>query len=367
MRVLYVSPNGYLGGAEKVVINLAQGHLQENTYDPLILFYSDGEAVNAARDMGIKCIVMTQAFRLSRPLLLCKGLWEIRQIIERVNPQIVHSTMAYSHLTISLASMGLSLKKVWFQHGPVGQLLDKLASFFPVDMLFFNSSFLQKLHHRSLPEVKVRLQEAVICLGVTDQMTSPKTNYSSQLRIGCAGRISRFRSFETVIKALSELKENYPLRPFKLSIAGSPKTQTDHEYYQELVILVETLQLKNDVYFVGHQNDMKEYYKGIDVFIHSAIAPEPFGLAAAEAMSHGCLTIGSDMGGISDFLINDVTGFTYSSAGQLKIILARIFTEDMESFKEVVQAGLEQIHEKHSIQGMTKQVEGLYGVLTLDR
>ena len=141
--VLYVSPNGYLGGAEKVVLTLTQAHLERDNYFPVILFFSHGEAVLAAQKMGIKTIVLTNSFRLSRPYLLFLALKEIRETISALKPHIIHNTMAYSHLVVSAACLGKNIKTVWFQHGPVGKTLDRLASLFPVDCLFFNSNFLK--------------------------------------------------------------------------------------------------------------------------------------------------------------------------------------------------------------------------------
>ena len=65
-------------------------------------------------------------------------------------------------------------------------------------------------------------------------------------------------------------------------------------------------------------------YIAADVFLHTSITPEPFGLVVCEAMLHDTLVIGSNRGGINDILVNQETGLTYStdqedSASQLAL------------------------------------------------
>ena len=48
MKVLYISPNGYLGGAERFVVDITRLH-QNTNVECAILFFSEGDAVDLAR------------------------------------------------------------------------------------------------------------------------------------------------------------------------------------------------------------------------------------------------------------------------------------------------------------------------------
>ena len=139
-KILYVSANGFIGGAESFLLNLAKMHA-DNKDNVYFLLFRNGVLASELKKLNMPVIILQNKFKLSSLVLLYKAVKEIRGILKKHEFNIIHSTMAYSHLMMGLSSMFLKCKKVWFQHGPVGGLLDFLASFFPVDIMLFNSKF----------------------------------------------------------------------------------------------------------------------------------------------------------------------------------------------------------------------------------
>ena len=82
---MYVSPNGYLGGAERFVLNAAKGHLDQQKIKTGILFFSGGESVKEAGKLGIKYFVLVNKFRFRKPLELLRAIIEIRKIVKNFN------------------------------------------------------------------------------------------------------------------------------------------------------------------------------------------------------------------------------------------------------------------------------------------
>ena len=369
IKVLFVSPNGYLGGAERFVITAATAHQSKKNISVGILFFSEGEACSEARLQKIEYFVLKNKFRLRSPFKLIRSLLEIRKIVKNFNPDVLHLTMPYSHIVLSLATFGLGIKKVWFQHGPVGGLLDKSASFFPVDAIWYNSKDLKNNHYKTVPRVKVNDHEAIINLGIKSNNKVHEIFKSDLITLGSAGRICSWKGFHNIIKALGELKQEQAMKPYRFFLAGSAKTINDQNYYEELVELVRKYKLENEFIFFHHVEDMENFYQGLDVFVHSSIIPEPFGLVVAEAMANGCLIIGSNKGGVTDLLHVEKTGLTYSSTKknaveELKIILGNILLinspNDIERFRLIAIAGKMHVRENYSITGMISQMENLY-------
>ena len=83
--IVYICPNGYLGGAERFVLEAAYGHLRFGKYKPVIIFFSDGKAVDLARERKIDFFIIKQKFRLSNPVSLFKALVEIRKLFKKNN------------------------------------------------------------------------------------------------------------------------------------------------------------------------------------------------------------------------------------------------------------------------------------------
>ena len=353
--VLYVSANGYLGGAERVVLNLAKGHLAGSRFRPVIVFFGDGEAYQEARSLGVECVLLNKKFRLSDPWALFVALREFRAIIRKYNVDLIHSTMPYAHIVSSLAGLGLPVKKVWFQHGPVGGLLDKIATLFEVDWMFFNSHYLLQKHAASFPQTKLNQGNRVIPLGIAGS-TPRKILSGRMVRFGTAGRITRGKAFQLIIQSFEALG-----LPYRLTIAGAPKGPDDRLYLKELEDFVSSKNAQDRVSFLGHQEDMSSFYQSIDVFIHASLTPEPFGLVIAEAMAHGCLVIGKAEGGARDFLLPGLTALTYASDDELKSAIATLIQGDAgDKGQLLAREGQRLIQKNYSVEQMTEVVEELY-------
>ena len=370
---MYISPNGYLGGAERFVLNAVLAHKNNSEVEAAILFFSEGEAVEEARRLGLRFTVLKNTFRIRNPWKLFLGLIEIRQLVIKYDPEILHLSMPYSHIVLFLATIGLSLKKVWFQHGPVGERLDKIASLFSVDMLWFNSQFLKEKHHQSWPSTRVLMQEAVINLGVEVDLSAHEIFSQENLTMGTAGRICHGKGFHHIITALGELKAEGCNPPYKFLIAGSAKGPVDQEYAQNLVKLVQAYKLEKEIVFLHHVENMQNFYQSLDVFVHSSVTPEPFGLVVAEAMANGCLVIASDKGGVTALVENFNTGFTFSATennavAELKKILKKmIYAKDkneIDSFRLLAKKGKEHVETNFSVGNMNRQIEELYSQLS---
>lgn len=300
---------------------------------------------------------------------LWRSLREIRAFVKKLNPGIVHNTMPYSHIVMSLALMGLSLKNVWFQHGPVGGFLDKLASCFKSHLLIFNSSYLQNEHHNTTWFNRSK-EELVLRLGISFGSNREHPGFSDGvIKLGTSGRICEWKGFHHIIQALGEMAQSLSLKPFTYSIAGSPKNEKDKVYFESLIALVKRYSLQDKVIFLGHQEELISFYNKLDVFIHASTIPEPFGLVVAEAMAQECLIIGSDTGGVADILKNNSTAITYNSVSleavkELKSILEPILDQNknlsVEKYRSLASEGNIFIRKEYSVNSMIKNLEERY-------
>ena len=369
-KVLYVSPNGYLGGAERFLLTAVKAHSLNNNIEASILFFSNGEACQEAKESGLKYYVLKQAFRFRQPWNLFKALLEIRSLVKQNKPDILHLTMPYSHIALSLACLGIkNIKTVWFQHGPLGGRLDRVGSFFSADILLFNSKDLQIRHHLLYPSSKGKIDEHIINHGISSVKGTHVLFANSPLKIGIAGRICSWKGFHNLLIAIGELKQSHKLIPFKVKIAGSVKRPTDQEYKNQLLQITENYQLKNEVIFLDHQVNMEQFYHDIDIFVHSAVTPEPFGLVVAEAMLNGCLVIASDMGGVQDLVLNDKTGLNFPSTtkqaipelkNKLSIFLVDNNQTSLSLYQKIADQGRLHIEKNYSVKQMVDQLENIY-------
>jgi glycosyltransferase involved in cell wall biosynthesis len=368
-KVLYISPNGYLGGAERFVLTAVKTHTSGQKISASILFFSAGEAYEEAKTAGLECYLLSQSFRFRYPWKLILALLEIRSVVKKVKPDILQLTMPYSHISLSLATIGIKLKKVWFQHGPVGSNLDRLANLFPVDVILYNSHDVEMRHRLTWPHASIKIKELIINYGIDVTPNIHTIFENPTLTLGTAGRICSWKGFHNILIAIGELKREKSLRPFKLKIAGSAKMELDKLYKNKLLELTKSYDLSTEVEFLEHQKDMEQFYQELDIFLHASVIPEPFGLVVAESMMNGCLVIASNDGGVKDLIQNGISGFNYSATTdnavpELKEVLLNFLDSsrsvDKNKYQKIAKVGKNYIQKNYSIEQMKDQLENLY-------
>jgi glycosyltransferase involved in cell wall biosynthesis len=119
--------------------------------------------------------------------------------------------------------------------------------------------------------------------------------------IGMFGRISRWKGQDVFLRALARVPQ---ARGVIVGLALS----VDQDYQRELRELAATLGVTDRVDFVGHVDDPMTLMAACNVVAHCSTSPEPSGRVIAEAMFAGTPVIGSNAGGVPEFIIQNDTG-----------------------------------------------------------
>ncbi|WP_109832822.1 glycosyltransferase family 4 protein [Reichenbachiella versicolor] len=140
--------------------------------------------------------------------------------------------------------------------------------------------------------------------GVDRSKFFPKESEKRSLtHIGYAGRIDFGKGWEVLLKAFANVHNK---GSYKLSIAGSGK----HD--QDCIALIDELGLASQVEFIGSlsPDEMPSFFQNLDVFVFPTYRlSESLGLVGIEAMACGIPLIGSNIGGLRDYLIEGVNGY----------------------------------------------------------
>lgn len=150
---------------------------------------------------------------------------------------------------------------------------------------------------------------------------------------------------DTLIKSIAQLPNQY-----KLLLVG------DGVRRQQLESLVDTLNLKNSVFFMGFRSDVYSIIKMCDIAVLSSHW-EGFGLAAAESMACGVPTIASNVPGLAD-VVN--TGGLLFEKGNVEDLTKKILSlENPDKKKKLVLAGSERA-KKYDIKNMVNSLNEIY-------
>ena len=121
--------------------------------------------------------------------------------------------------------------------------------------------------------------------------------------VGVVGRVDPEKGIRTVVQAMSML--DGPARRSHLAVVGAPGL--DDGAYEAQVRAEASDLLGERARFVGPVDEVPAVLRSLDVLVNASTS-EPFGLSILEAQASGVPVIGTDAGGIPEFVTDGRTG-----------------------------------------------------------
>ncbi len=335
MKVLFLSPSGTLGGAERVLLQM-MGALRRS--DPqlalALLSFDDGPLAAEARNLGAQTLVLPLPDRIARMGdsalrsanraaryvgLLGPGiaampaafafLHRLRRAIGRsVQPDIVHSNGIKSHLFGALA-VPRKIPVVWHIHDMFGArpvaagLLRRACRGVSAGVAI--SDAVRRDAEPILKGVPIRTIRNTVDLekfspNSAAEMPSALSAPPGALKVGLVATYARWKGHGVFLEAARLAAASQP-DPVHFFIIGGPIYRTANQFsLDELRAMAEKFGVADRVAFVPFQHDTAAIYRALDIVVHASTLPEPFGLTIAEAMSCGRAVIVSNAGGASE-------------------------------------------------------------------
>ena len=173
------------------------------------------------------------------------------------------------------------------------------------DVIVNSEDTRQKLlqHNRELiPEEKIRVIYNGIDVQSYDQQPSaPRyARKPGELILGNAARFAPQKGQKHLIELAKQLKEQG--LAFRLLIAGKGELEEELRQYTK------SLQVEEEVIFVGFQENIKQFMETIDIFILSSLF-EGFGYVLVEAMASQKPVVAFDTSSNPEVVVHGQTGF----------------------------------------------------------
>jgi glycosyltransferase involved in cell wall biosynthesis len=127
--------------------------------------------------------------------------------------------------------------------------------------------------------------------------------------IGMIGNVKEWKGQHVVLQALAKLPSETRDKLRCLLFGAVSNRPEDQMYFQRLRTFVRDNRLDSIVAFRGFRGEMTRLYPALDLVVHASIAPEPFGMVLAEAMSCGTPVVASRGGGPDDIVEENETGW----------------------------------------------------------
>jgi len=300
MKVLILMPLAKrLGGAERALEDFLK-YGGDKGLEIVLVFFEEGEMVSLSKNLGIKTFVINSG-RLRNPLKFVRTVFSLSKLVKQEKIDLIFSWMSKSHFYGSLVSRLAGVKSGFYQHSFFSPtFLDKLLFKLPRDFIFCcSNSVLVSLGNNAKFKVKV------IYPGVDlDSFKSKNKKLSSKTVIGIFARLQSWKGIHVLVKAMEDIKKYYP-QVICLIVGSKHKLELDYE--EHLRKLISSLNLENNVEFIGHKENVADLINKCDLVVNAS-GKEPFGLSILEAMACGKPVIATNIGGPKEIITNNKNG-----------------------------------------------------------
>lgn len=166
--------------------------------------------------------------------------------------------------------------------------------------------------------------------------------------VGTIARLDRLKGTDLLVRAIAQLDD------VRLVIVG------DGDYRPELERLVANLGVGSRVHFTGWLDDPSAYLESFDIFALPSRL-EAFPLTILDAMFAGIPVVASDVGSISEAVVEGETGTLIPTEDAAGLVVAlRRLLGDEELRRRMGGAGRRRAEARFSADGMVRSYEELY-------
>lgn len=334
MKILYLITALGLGGAEKVLLDLAD-LMVDNGHKVKIVYMADILELSSRNSIEKKCLNIDSIFSIPR------ALFEFNKIVKDFQPDIIHSHMVHANIfgrifkiinskyklinTAHSSNEGGWLRVVFyrlthnFSNLNTNVSTDAVKAFENQGAVPRNS---MKVVFNGIDLNKYSYKEDSRTL-VFNELGIP-LNYKL---ITSIGRLTEAKDFPNLILGVYKYKMTNPL-PFKVVIAGKGELQN------ELMALIKEYNLQDDILLLGRRNDINNILSATDLFILSS-KYEGLPTVLLEAISCNCLPISTQCNGVSDILIEPRLTFSVGDSDALSQKIYEVFSWSAEDINKI--------------------------------
>jgi glycosyltransferase involved in cell wall biosynthesis len=302
VRVLHVSGGDLYGGIERMLVAFAATKssriYQQFAVSPATRLYRE------LRDLEADVVPLPRP-RASRPLSIVAARREFGRLLGEISTDAVVFHGSWTHAMFAPVVRGRATMAFW-QHAPMlnPRWPDRWASWTPPHVSIANSRFTA-----SAPLFPAIAPHVIYCPVLAIRLPSDADRASARAELGAgdsdvvvlmAARLEAWKGHGVLIQAAVKMRSSSRV---KFWIAGGVQHPSERVYLEDLQR--QASGASNPILFLGQRSDVDRLMTLADVYCQPNTAPEPFGLAIAEAMRTGLPSVVSRSGGAAELVDRD--------------------------------------------------------------
>lgn len=288
LRVLHVYSGNLYGGVETFLRTLAEERAQCPEMEPEFALCFEGRLADELRAAGAP-LHMLGGVRLSRPWQVLRAQARLRRLIRKRRPDVVVCHAVWPYVLFGPVLRAIKTRLVFYQHdiGEKRAPLNLMAALIRPDVYIANSKYTAAHAH---PQWRgVEPQVVYPAVHVPNARLSAEERRSLRAEL-CAtdddivilqpSRMQAWKGHYLLLDALALLP---PEVRWKCWMAGGVQRPEEAAYMDELKAHSIGLAIASRVTFLGDRRDLFRLMQAADLVCQPNLAPEPYGIALAEA------------------------------------------------------------------------------------
>lgn len=377
-HVLYIQPNSEVGGSDIALARTIEAMAESGQRSSVIL-PSDGPLVERMRAAGadIHIVPMKQLrtlpsirYQASYLARFLPTVLAMRRKIKEIGPDLVHSNSAYC-LYGAFAARLARVRHLWHIREMAPQVPVLTAAY--AGMIRWLSTTVLSMSDASMDALYSKRRDNFVIM--PDALDAPAFRASldpGRLRreleiaadtpiVGFAARLDPWKGADVFIDAAAEVAKTSSNAVFVIA-GGSPQGLEFH--YDELQAQVRALGLQDRLIFLGWRyqlQDMADVMAGFDMFCHTSVVAETFGLVLLEAMSVGTPVIAAKAGGPLTIIEDGISGLLTEPGDASALAEAiRQLLDDPDRAAAIGAAGRARQDAEFSVPVFVKRLSAIY-------
>jgi glycosyltransferase involved in cell wall biosynthesis len=180
-------------------------------------------------------------------------------------------------------------------------------------------------------------------------------------RIGLVGQICAIKGQLEVFRAFRAIAPDFD--DVSLVFAGTP-VYGEEAYYAQLQTEIAESGLAERVRLIGFCDQVPALLRNIDIFALGS-HHEPFGRVVIEALAAGCITIGTNAGGVPEIIDDGRDGLLYEArdVAGLEAVLRRALQMSAEECAAMRAAAAEKVSTKFGMDRFMQELQRTYAAV----
>ena len=362
IKIMFVTGALSFGGLERVVINLCK-YINPEIFVPIIVcLKSRGELAYEVENIGISFYCLNanqnQAYKYFT-------WWQLRKILKKEKPILIHSHNTDAFLDSAIASIGLPIKLVHTDHArtfpdKLRYMIAERAVAIRTEKIIAVSETLkyELIKYEKIPKNKIN----VILNGIEPPSVIRENEKKSYLNnivpkkfkyvIGLGVVLTKQKGIIYLIRAAPLILKKFPNTAFIIAGDGPERIELENE--------VDKLGMNESFIFLGLRKDIPELLSLLNIYVLPSVW-EGLPLSILEAMAARKCIISTDVGGIPIALKNNYNAILIPPKRPDLIAEKIIFLLENGSVrKELADNAYNSFKERFDVKIMVSHYEKLY-------